>query len=101
MSKQNNFFHPEDAQPASVSNPSVDDVLTKITDKVEKVNFHLLSAPNKEQIIQAIIQEHLETEGAELSYQEAAATVENDDINLNETAYKVLFINQLINVSRA
>lgn len=104
MSRNNNFFSPEDAQPTSVSDASVDQILERILDEVHPVDFQLLATPNKDKIIDATLKELQEEAGddsSEVTREDALAQLsKNSQVKLTPQAYKVLFIQELLKLSK-
>ena len=103
MIRSNNFFTPDDAQPTSISDPSVDNTLEKIMDEIHPVDFHLLATPNREKIIESLMKEIQEGQGdetSEVTYEDALAMLNDDkSITMNQQTYKVLFILELLKLS--
>lgn len=104
MNRDNNSFVADDAQPTSISDPTVDSTLEKIMEEIHPIDFQLLATPNREKIIESIMKQLQEEQGddtSEVTYEDALSMLNGDKpISMTQQTYKVLFVLELIELTK-
>lgn len=103
MERNKTFFTPQDAQPTSISDNSVDDIFEIISNKIHPIDFNALATVNRDRIMEILFEQYQHLSGedeSDLTLQDTRELLESgEQVSLTPQIYKVLFIMVLIDLS--